>query len=106
MNAPICPHCKNEISFLVGLKISNPFYFKCPLCKMIVKQFTMLLFVLCVFLAFCATGFGFWIAFKVLSGDLIGTLQSLPVLIIFSLLAEIILFWVLSKHGILKNNKN
>ena len=105
MNAPVCPHCKNEINFLIALKIGNPFYFKCPLCKVLIKQFSIPLFFIAITATLFAIGCFVWIVSQLLSGTLQGIALSISVLTFGLLLIERLTYWYLSKNGVLKNNK-
>lgn len=101
---PICPHCKREIGFMQSLKIGNPFYFKCPLCKTRVKQFDLGLLI--IGLIFCAFIFAntIWLMHQIFTGTPINIFFALSSLIIGSIVFEYITHKYLAKHGMLKND--
>jgi hypothetical protein len=100
---PVCPHCRQEITFTKALKIGNPFFFKCPLCKTRIKQFSfglLLAFVIVVLLAWANVS---WVIHEIAQEDIVQVLISLFVFVSWLIGLEYLTHKYFAKHGVLKN---
>ena len=100
---PVCPHCRQELSFTKALKIGNPFFFNCPLCNSRIKQFTFGLLFQALLVVLLTLADVFWMVHEIAQGHVLRALLSIFVLVSGLLSAEYFTYRYLSKHGVLKN---
>lgn len=102
---PICPHCKNELSFTKTTKLGNPFLFKCPICKEQIKNFDLkLIFVGCVLIIALSVN-TIWIINQIENEKFVGAIIAFLVLAVCFVGSEYFTHKYLAKYGALRNDK-
>ena len=104
MRNPVCPHCKEEITFSKSLFLSNPFDFKCPLCKGRIKQVTKGLVCVLIIAIILGAINGAWLYYELKAQSTGGIIISLVVLFGWWLIAELLTHNYLAKNGVTKND--
>ncbi len=105
MRNPVCPHCKKEITYWQSLKIGNPFFFKCPLCKLRLKQFTVALVLQTLIVLFWFILNTIWIFHEIKARSNVGIAVSIIIFFAAYFFFEWMAHRYLSKYGILSDKK-
>ena len=106
MRNPVCPHCKREITYWQSLKISNPFFFKCPLCKLRLKQFAIALVLQALIILFWFTMNTIRIFHEIEARSTMGIAVSAIIFIAAYFFFEWMTHRYLSKYGILSEKRS
>lgn len=104
MKNPVCPHCDQDINFSKALRISNPFYFKCPLCKLRLKQFSIVLLIIFILTIASSILNALWVYYEIMYEGSLGILVSIGVFLVRLLALEFITYRYFANYGITKNN--